>query len=122
MTDGSDKERLQKLGSRLDDARHAQGLNDAPETTEKASSLTGIGLAFRVGVELLSAVAVGGGMGWLLDWWLDTRPWLMMVFILLGGAAGILNVYRISSGYGYTAGYKKTDDKAGDAPGGDQGN
>ncbi len=36
---------------------------------------------------------------------LDTRPWLMVVFIILGGAAGILNVYRMARGFGYAVGY-----------------
>ena len=65
--------------------------------------------------------AVGGAIGWGLDLWLETRPWLMLVLLLLGGAAGILNVYRISSGYSYAAGYKKADDVAGDSTSRDQG-
>ncbi len=79
-----------------------------------------LGLAFRVGVELVSALAIGLGIGWLLDAWLDTRPWLMVVFIFLGGAAGILNVYRIARGFGYAVGYTK-DKKPGDNGPGDRG-
>ena len=70
-----------------------------------------LGLAFRVAVELVSALAVGLGIGWLLDQGLGTRPWLMLVFILLGGVAGILNVYRMASGFGYAAGYRTDKDK-----------
>ena len=66
-----------------------------------------LGLALRVGVELVSALAIGLAIGWLLDAWLGTRPWLMLVFILLGGAAGILNVYRMARGFGYAVGYNK---------------
>lgn len=71
---------------------------------------SGLGLAFRVSVEVVSALAVGVGIGWLLDEWLGTRPWLMLVFIVLGGAAGILNVVRLASGYGYDAGYRAKGD------------
>lgn len=53
-----------------------------------------MGLAFRIGIEMVAAVAVGAGMGWLLDRWLGTKPWLMVVFFFLGAAAGLLNVYR----------------------------
>ena len=51
-------------------------------------------LALRVGVEMVAAAAVGGGLGWLLDHWLGTRPWLLLVFLVLGFAAGMLNAYR----------------------------
>jgi len=71
----------------------------------KAPPSNVLGLAFRVSVELISALAVGAVIGWSLDQWLDTRPWLMLVFVVLGGAAGILNVYRLASGFGYAAGY-----------------
>ena len=54
----------------------------------------GLGLAFRIVAEFVSGVAVGVGIGWFLDSWLDTRPWLMILFVLLGAAAGMLNVYR----------------------------
>ena len=118
MSEESDNDRLRRLDERLRDARHDTVRNDG----KKGQQLTGIGLAFRVGVELLSAVAVGGAIGWGLDVWLETRPWLMLVLLLLGGVAGILNVYRISSGYSYAAGYKKADDAAGDSTSWDQGN
>ena len=118
MSEESDNDRLRRLNVRLRDARH----DAAEKGDKKGQPLTGIGLAFRVGVELLSAVAVGGAIGWGLDLWLETRPWLMLVLLLLGGAAGILNVYWISSGYSYAAGYMKADDTAGNSSGRDQGN
>jgi ATP synthase protein I len=48
----------------------------------------------RLGVELVAGVAVGGFIGWALDRWLGTAPFLMVVFLALGAAAGILNVIR----------------------------
>jgi ATP synthase protein I len=49
---------------------------------------------FRIVVELVAAIAVGTGIGWLLDGWLGTRPLMLVVFVLLGAAAGVMNVYR----------------------------
>lgn len=49
---------------------------------------------FRVGTELLSGVVVGAGLGYVLDMYLQTKPWLLIVFLLLGFVAGFLNVYR----------------------------
>lgn len=56
-----------------------------------------MGFAFRVGVELVAALAVGVGIGVGLDRWLGTDPWLMVTFFFLGASAGILNVYRAIS-------------------------
>ena len=68
--------------------------------------MPGLGLAFRTGIELVSALAVGVGIGFLLDKWLDTTPWFLVVFFFLGAAAGILNVYRAASDIGRAPTYK----------------
>lgn len=54
----------------------------------------GFGAAIRVAVDLVAGVAVGVGIGWVLDRWLGTSPWLLVVFFVLGSAAGIMNVMR----------------------------
>ncbi len=105
--DSADAKRLKRLKSGLEDAQARQETARVWRQVEQPPN-SSLGLALRVGVELVSALAVGFGIGWLLDQWLETRPWLMLVFILLGGAAGILNVYRMARGFGYTAGYKAT--------------
>ena len=53
-------------------------------------------IGFRIGVELFSAVAVGSGIGYLLDDLFGTKPVLLVAFLFFGGAAGILNVYRLA--------------------------
>ncbi len=54
-----------------------------------------MGVGLRVGVELVSALAVAVGIGWLLDHWLHTTPIFIGLFVLLGGAAGMMNVWRV---------------------------
>ncbi|MDP6172583.1 MAG: AtpZ/AtpI family protein [Rhodospirillales bacterium] len=66
---------------------------------------SGIGAALRMGMELVSALAVGVGIGWLLDHWLETTPWFLIVFFFIGAAAGILNIYRAAKGFGLAPGY-----------------
>ena len=68
-----------------------------------------LGLAMRVSVVVVSALAVGFAIGWSLDKWLDTGPWFMLVFLLIGGAAGMLNVYRMASGLAQPGQHAKTD-------------
>ena len=53
-----------------------------------------MGSAFKLGTELVSAVAVGTIIGFILDSWFDTKPWLIIFFFFLGSAAGILNVIK----------------------------
>ncbi len=53
-----------------------------------------MGFAFRAGVELMAALVVGGGIGWLLDHWLGTLPLFLLIFFFLGAGAGLLNVIR----------------------------
>ena len=53
-----------------------------------------MGNAFKLGTELVAAVAVGTIIGFILDSWFDTKPWLIITFFFLGAAAGILNVIR----------------------------
>ena len=56
-----------------------------------------MGSAFRLGTELVAAVAVGTIIGFILDNWFDTKPWLIIIFFFLGTAAGILNVIRTAN-------------------------
>ena len=53
-----------------------------------------MGVAFKLGTELVAAVAVGTIIGFILDSWFDTKPLLIIVFFLFGAAAGILNVFK----------------------------
>jgi ATP synthase protein I len=53
-----------------------------------------MGAGFRIAVDLVAGIVVGVGMGWALDYWLGTKPWLLVLFTLFGFAAGVLNVMR----------------------------
>jgi ATP synthase protein I len=66
-----------------------------------------LGLAFRIGIEMVAAMIVGVGGGMLLDRWLGTTPWGLIGMFFLGAGAGIVNVYRAVSGIGYAPGYRK---------------
>ena len=56
-----------------------------------------MGSAFKLGTELVAAVAVGTIIGFILDNWFDTKPWLIIIFFFLGAAAGMLNVVRTAN-------------------------
>ena len=58
---------------------------------------TFMGSAFKLGTELVAAVAVGTIIGFILDTLFDTKPWLIIIFFFLGAAAGMLNVIRAAN-------------------------
>src|ERR1700722_7615495 len=83
---------------RLAAARGKQGLEAAQSGPDRASDgIDGSALAIgmRVGVEMVSALVVAVAIGWGLDRLFGTKPILLAVFVLLGGAAGVLNVWRV---------------------------
>ena len=79
---------LRALGQKLDAARS--------ETTPISGDAPpgALGIAFRFATELVVAVGVGAGLGWVLDHFLHTKPIFLVVMFLLGAAAGIRNVMR----------------------------
>ena len=63
--------------------------------SEKRGSF--MGSAFKLGTELVAAVGVGTIIGFILDSWFGTKPWLIIIFFFLGAAAGMLNVIRVAN-------------------------
>ena len=55
------------------------------------------GQAYAAALSLFAAVAAGLILGWLLDRWLGTRPWLLVVGLVLGAAAGFYELIRATS-------------------------
>ena len=64
------------------------------QSENKGSNATSIGKALKISTELVAAVVVGATMGFLLDNWFDTKPWLTISFFFMGVTAGILNVIK----------------------------
>ena len=58
------------------------------------SNVASLGKALKISTELVAAVVVGTTLGFILDNWFDTRPWLTISFFFMGVAAGILNVIK----------------------------
>ncbi|ODT47533.1 MAG: hypothetical protein BGO80_15020 [Devosia sp. 63-57] len=57
--------------------------------------MTGLARGLRIGTEFIAAVLVGAGIGYLIDFGLGTSPWGLLILLLMGFAAGILNVIRV---------------------------
>jgi ATP synthase protein I len=92
-SDGDLSARLRQLETQLDRKREAAPDRDE-RSGESASEPSAIGRAFRMSSEFVAGIIAGGGLGWLLDRWLGTSPWGLIVFLMLGFAAGTFNVVR----------------------------
>ncbi|MDO8605522.1 MAG: AtpZ/AtpI family protein [Phaeospirillum sp.] len=103
MADPETPSSLDDLDARLRAAR-AREHEESGRGPESRGRPSGMGLGLRVGAELVVGVLVGVGIGWVLDAWLKTAPWLMVVFLFLGGAAGVLNIFRLMRGMDDTVG------------------
>src|SRR5277367_5944102 len=84
--------RLQRLGEGLARQRAEDLSNDASEN--RAATASGYARGFRLSSELVAGVVVGAGLGWGIDRLLGVAPWGLIIFLLLGFAAGVLNVMR----------------------------
>ena len=85
--------RLHRLGERLDRIRPEAPAEQA-QAARPGTDSSAMARGFRLSSELVAGVLVGAAIGWLIDRWLGISPWGMIVFLLLGFAAGVLNVMR----------------------------
>ena len=81
--------RFKRLGERLGHRPSESSPDQRP-----AADPSAIARGFRLSTELVAGVLVGAAVGWVIDRWLGISPWGMIVFLLLGFAAGVLNVMR----------------------------
>lgn len=84
------KAKLDDLSTRVNVAREANNPKEAHGLNEAST----YGVATRLIAELVAGLLVGILVGWYLDQYFDTKPWLMIIMIMLGSAAGITNVMR----------------------------
>ncbi|MEB3702398.1 Putative F0F1-ATPase subunit Ca2+/Mg2+ transporter [Candidatus Bealeia paramacronuclearis] len=80
------KQDLEDLKAKLDAFEGKKPTDEKPESS--------MGVLLNVGIELISGVLVGIGVGLLIDWAFSTKPWGLIAFFVLGSGAGMLNVYR----------------------------
>ena len=94
MTDQGSPPRLEDVGKRLKAMQDAVAVKTAAEL-EVEGSAQGVGVGFRIGIELVAGILVGAGLGWFIDSKLNTKPIFMLAFIAMGFAASVLSVIRI---------------------------
>ena len=64
------------------------------KSSKSEDSSSSMGTAFKMSTELVSAVVVGTIIGFILDNWFGTKPWLILIFFFIGVITGIMNVVK----------------------------
>ncbi|WP_161958841.1 AtpZ/AtpI family protein [Ferruginivarius sediminum] len=95
MNDPEKPSPLDGLGKRIKAARERR--EDREGSGRQSRSYSGLGLGLRITTEMVSALAVGVGIGLVLDTWLGTQPWFLIVFFVLGAAAAFVNLIRVAN-------------------------
>ena len=81
---------------------------DNKQTVQNTDSLN---IYYRVGTELLAGLLIGAGIGWTLDKYVNTTPLFLIIFFLMGGVAGVYNLWRVLTGKGLKMGFFNEKDK-----------
>lgn len=103
--DDPDQKRLDELGRRIDAVRDQQpGSKPAPPSSA--------GIAYRLASELIAGLLVGVVLGWGFDAIAGTKPWGLMVFLILGLAAAMVNVIRTAQRLNAAQSDTQTKDQA----------
>lgn len=87
------RKRASEIGARLDKAKADARVRQGPDPDSRARG-TAMGQAMKIAIELVVGIAVGGFIGKVLDSQFGTAPWLLIVFLMLGFAAGLMNIVR----------------------------
>ena len=96
MPEPEDNSSLTDLDTRLRAARERQEKVNKPASRNQAEMASGMAVGFRIAVEIVAALIMGFGIGYYLDLWLGTKPWLMIIFFFLGIGAAFINVIRVA--------------------------
>ena len=84
-----DENKLKELKERIEIAKSI----NTPSPKKKKES--GAGFGFKISTEIIAALVVGVGIGIIVDKYLGTKPFGLIIFFIFGALAGFLNVYRV---------------------------
>ena len=84
-----DENKLKELKDRIETA------NSSNTANTKKNKESGAGFGFKISTEIIAALVVGVGIGLIVDKYLGTKPFGLIIFFIFGALAGFLNVYRV---------------------------
>jgi len=82
--------------STLKDTRKIESDRGERQEIDASARASALARGFRLSSELVAGVVVGAAIGWGIDYLFSTSPWGLIVFFLLGFAAGVINLMRVA--------------------------
>jgi ATP synthase protein I len=110
MSDHDGPDPLKGLDAKLKKARETSRHGRPDEPQSENANPKAFALGMRVALEMIAAFIGGGVIGWFLDQWLGTSPWMLILWVALGFAAGIRSALRVTQ----MAERAAKDDRTGD--------
>ncbi|MBI3504003.1 MAG: AtpZ/AtpI family protein [Proteobacteria bacterium] len=98
MNDGEDRS-VENVTMRAKAMQAARARHASPSSSGSRGGAGQMGIGLRISIELVAAVAIGTGIGWALDRWFGSSPWLLVAFVPMGFVAGIFNVMRVANAH-----------------------
>ena len=86
----NNKSKIENIKKRIDKLEKSED-----SSNNKLQNKSGISFGFRIGVEIVAAIIVGTSIGIIVDKYLGTKPFGLIIFFILGALAGFLNIYRV---------------------------
>ena len=102
------KKKLKDFNKRLEKLKNS---NLKIKNQKKNKNFKDLGVYLKSGIELISAIIVALVIGIFLDNYFQSKPIFLIIFLILGFAAGIMNVFRSVKKLGFEVGFKKKNDK-----------
>tara|TARA_B100001029_G_C14582782_1_gene194874 strand:- start:170 stop:454 length:285 start_codon:yes stop_codon:yes gene_type:complete len=84
------KNNLENIKKRIESFEQKTSYSKNPQKNK-----SGISFGFRLGVEIVAALIVGVSIGIIVDKYMNTKPFGLIIFFILGALAGFLNIYRV---------------------------
>ena len=86
----NDRSKIKNLKDRINKLDNSSDLKK-----NKIENKSGISFGFRIGIEIVSALVIGTTIGIIVDKYLNSKPFGLIIFFILGAMAGFLNIYRV---------------------------
>ena len=98
----TDDQKLKDLQAQIDALRD----KTQPKEVERTDDAKAMSLGMRVGTELVGTILVSGAIGYGLDRWLGTSPWILVVMLVLGMIAAFYSIYKTTQNQDSSVGFK----------------
>jgi len=98
----NDDQKLKDIQTQIDALRD----KTQPKEVDRTADAEAMSLGMRAGTELVGTILVSGAIGYGLDRFFETSPWILIVMLVLGTIAGFYSIYKTTQNQESSVGFK----------------